>query len=123
VLHRPLVGKIKTCSLKLSKTNKWYIIFSVEVAPEDFFEIPISQNKNAVGLDIGIKTFASLSDGTQIANPRFLLNSEKKLKRAQRRLSRKKKGSYNRKKQIRKLAKLHERVTNQRKDFHFQTAH
>ena len=122
-LHRPLVGKIKTCSLKLSKTNKWYVIFSVEVAPEDFFETPTSKNKNAVGLDIGIKTFASLSDGTQIENPRFLLHSEKKLKRAQRRLSRKKKGSCNRKKQIRKLATLHERVANRRKDFHFQTAH
>ena len=123
VLHRPLVGKIKTCSLKLSKTNKWYVIFSVEVALEDFFKTPTSQNKNAVGLDIGIKTFASLSDGTQIENPRFLLNSEKKLKRAQRRLSRNKKGSNNRKKQIRKLAKLHERVANQRRNFHFQTAH
>jgi len=123
VFHRPLVGKIKTCSLKLSKINKWYVIFSVEVAPEDFFETPASQNKNAVGLDIGINTFASLSDGTLIENQRFLLHSEKKLKRAQRRLSRKKKGSCNRKKQIRKLAKLHERVANQRKDFHFQTAH
>ena len=123
IYHRPLVGKIKTCSLKLSKTNKWYVIFSVEVAPEDFFETPTSQNKNAVGLDIGIKTFASLSDGTQIENPKFLVKSFKKIKRAQRKLSHKKNGSCNRKKQIIKLAKLHEQVANQRKDFHFQTAH
>ena len=123
VLHRPIVGKIKTCTLKVSKTKQWYVIFSVEVAPEDFFETPTSQNKDAVGLDIGIKTFVSLSDSTQVENPRFLLHSEKKLKRAQRRLSRKKKGSNNRKKQICKLAKLHERVANQRKEFHFQTAH
>ena len=123
VYHRPIIGKIKTCTIKLSKTNKWYVIFSVEVKPEDFFEISTSQNNNAVGLDVGIKTFASLSDGIQIENPRFLVHSEKKIKRAQRRLSHKKKGSSNRKKQIRKLAKLHEHITNQRKDFHFQTAH
>jgi len=122
-LHRPIVGKIKTCTLKVSKTKQWYVIFSVEVAPDNFFETPASKNKDAVGLDIGIKTFASLSDGTQIENPRFLYKSLKKLKRAQRRLSRKKKGSQNRKKQIHKVAKLHERVANQRKDFHFQTAH
>ena len=123
VLHRPIVGKIKTCTLKLSKTKQWYVIFSIEVAPEDFFETPTSQNKDAVGLDIGIKTFASLSDGIQIENPRFLYKSLKKLNRAQRRLSRKKKGSQNRKKQIHRVAKLHEHVANQRRNFHFQTAH
>ncbi|MDD3160286.1 MAG: transposase [Candidatus ainarchaeum sp.] len=123
VYHRPIIGKIKTCALKLSKTNKWYAIFSVEVEPDNFFELPNNKNTNAVGLDIGIKTFASLSDGTQIDNPKFLVNSFKKIKRAQRKLSHKKKGSHNRKKQIIKLAKLHERVTNQRKNFHFQIAH
>ena len=91
ILHRPLVGKIKTCTLKLSKSNNWYIIFSVEQTEQDFFEIPTSINKNAVGLDIGIKTFASLSDGVQIENPRFLINSENRLKKAQRKLSCKKK--------------------------------
>jgi putative transposase len=123
IYHRPVQGKIKTCTLKLSSTNEWYVIFTVEVDPEDFFEVPTSPNKNAVGLDIGIKTFASLSDGIQIENPRFLIHSEKKLKRAQRRLSRKKKGSHNRWKQRQKVAKIHERVVNQRKDFHFQVAH
>ena len=123
VYHRAIIGKIKTCTLKLSKTNKWFVIFSVEVEPDNFFETPNNKNTNAVGLDIGIKTFVSLSDGTQIENPKFLVKSFKKIKRAQRKLSRKKKGSHNRKKQIIKLAKLHERVANQRKDFHFQTAH
>lgn len=123
IYHRPIIGKIKTCTLKLSKTNKWYVIFSIEVEPNNFFEGPNNKNTNAVGLDIGIKTFASLSDGTQIENPKFLVKSFKKIKRAQRKLSHKKKGSHNRKKQIIRLAKLHERVANQRKDFHFQTAH
>ena len=123
ILHRQIPGKIKTCTLKLSKANYWYAVFSVEVKSSDFFEIPTSQNNLAIGIDIGIKTFLSLSDGTQINNPRFLTNSERKLKRAQRRLSRKKKGSKNRKKQISKLAKLHEHISNQRKDFHFKTAH
>lgn len=123
IYHRPIIGKIKTCTLKLSKTNKWFIIFSVEVEPDNFFEAPNNKNTNAVGLDIGIKTFVSLSDGTQIENPKFLVKSFKKIKRAQRKLSRKKKGSHNRKKQIIKLAKLYEQVANQRKNFHFQTAH
>ena len=123
VYHRPIIGKIKTCTLKLSKTNKWFIIFSVEVEPDNFFELPNNKNINAVGLDIGIKTFASLSDGTQIENPKFLVKSFNKIKRAQRKLSHKKLGSHNKKKQIIKLAKLHEQVANQRKNFHFQTAH
>lgn len=123
ILHRPIIGKIKTCTLKCSKTNEWYAIFAVEVQPNDFFETPTCTNNDAVGLDIGIKTFASLSDGTQIANPHFLKHSLKKLKMAQRRLSKKKKGSKNRNKQRIKVAKLHEHIANQRRDFHFKTAH
>lgn len=123
VYSQPIVGKIKTCTIKLSKTNEWYACFAIEVTPENFFEIPKYPNNNVVGLDIGLKTFATLSDGTQVENPKYLLKSEKKLKRAQRRLSRKKKGSSNRRKQCVKIAKLHEHIANQRRDFCFKTAH
>jgi len=123
ILHRPIPGKIKTCTIKRTRTGKWFAVFTIELTPSEFYETPTSQNNNAVGLDIGIATFASLSDGTQIANPRFLLKTQTRLKREQRRLSRKKKGSRNYRKQCRKLAQLHETVRNKRLDFHFQTAH
>ena len=77
---------------------------------------PIDENK-AVGIDLGIKTFATLSDGQEIQNPRNLKNAIKKLKRLQRKLSKKKKGSNNREKARKKLAIQYEKVTNRRNDF------
>lgn len=123
ILHRPIPGKIKTCTIKRSSTGKWFAIFAIELTPEQFHETPTTRNNNAVGVDVGIATFASLSDGTQIANPRFLLKTQTQLKREQRRLSRKKKGSRNFRKQCRKVAKLYETARNKRLNFHFQTAH
>src|SRR5690606_36950457 len=70
-----------------------------------------------LGIDLGIKDFATFSDGTVINNPKHLKKRQKALKRAQRKLSRKKKGSKNRDKQRKKVAKLHEKVSNSRKDF------
>jgi putative transposase len=75
---------------------------------------PVQQS---IGIDMGLDSFATLSDGTKIGNPRFLRNSERKLKRIQQRLSRKMKGSRNRRKAGRRVAHLHERITAQRKDF------
>ena len=72
---------------------------------------------NAVGIDLGIKDSAILSDGTKIENPKFLRTKEQRLKVLQKRLSRKQKGSNNRNKQRIKVAKLHEKITNERKDF------
>ena len=77
---------------------------------------PIDENK-AVGIDLGIKTFATLSDGQEIQNPRNLKNAIKKLKRLQRKLSKKAKGSNNREKARKKLAIQYEKVTNRRNDF------
>jgi putative transposase len=71
----------------------------------------------AIGLDVGLSSFYTDSNGDQIDNPRFLRKSEKKLKKLQRRLSKKKKGSSNRKKARQKLAKAHLKVSRQRKDF------
>jgi len=120
---REVLGTMKSCTVKRTKSGKWYVCIQCELADHEYFEEPEYSNNNAVGLDIGIKSFASLSDGTVISNPRHLLNSEKKLKREQRRLSRKRKGSRNRIKQIKKLARIHEKVANQRSDFHYQTSH
>jgi putative transposase len=73
--------------------------------------------KNSVGVDLGIKDFATLSDGTKIENPKFLKKNLKKLKKEQRRLSKKQKGSNNRNKQRIKVARLHNKISNMRNDF------
>jgi putative transposase len=88
---------------------------------------PISESK-AVGIDLGVKTFAVLSDGTEIPNHKFLRKSIDRLKRAQRLYSKKTKGSNNRWKSRVRLARMHEHVANQRMDFinkavHFLVTH
>src|SRR5215831_15675658 len=70
-----------------------------------------------VGIDVGLKSFYTDSEGQTVANPRYLRKAEKKLKRLHRRVSRKKKGSKNRKKAIKRLAKGYLKVSRQRKDF------
>ena len=82
---------------------------------------PIDE-KQAVGVDLGIKTFATLSDGVEIENPKNLRKSMRKLKRFQKSLSRKQKESNNRKKSVRLLAIQHEKVTNRRLDFLHKTS-
>ncbi|MGW1198463.1 RNA-guided endonuclease InsQ/TnpB family protein [Streptomyces sp. NPDC002536] len=74
----------------------------------------------AIGIDLGLTHFATLSDGTKIDSPRFLRRAEKKLKKAQRKLSRKQKGTKNRAKARLKLARAHARVVDARKEFHHQ---
>jgi putative transposase len=105
-------GTIKTCTI-VRKINKYYACFSVEIEKD----IKPRKVEKVVGIDVGIKSFAVLSDGTQISNPIYLKQSEKKLAKEQRRLSRKKKGSSNRKKQRIIVAKVYEHIVNQRTDF------
>jgi len=78
---------------------------------------------NKIGIDVGLLTFAALSDGTKIDNPKYFCKSEKKLARLQRRLSRKKKGSNNRGRAKAKVTRLHDKITNQRKDFLHKTSY
>ena len=75
----------------------------------------------AIGIDVGLNHFYTDSDGETVANPRHLRKSEKALKRLQKRVSRKKKGSGNRKKAINKLGRKHLKVSRQRKDFAIKT--
>lgn len=120
VLHRKFEGQIKTVTISKTPTGKYFASILVEVNEEIPNKNPISENK-AVGIDLGIKTFATLSDGTSIENPKHLRKSLKKLKRLQRAVSRKKKGSNNRAKAVKKLAIVHEKVSNQRNDFLHKT--
>lgn len=113
---REFVGKIKTSTVSKTPTGKYFISILVEtdeIIPE---KKPIDENQ-AIAIDLGIKSFATFSDGKVIDNPRHLKNSLKRLKRAQKKHSKKKKGSNNREKSRIKLAILHEKIVNQRKDF------
>ena len=115
-LHRTFDGEIKTSTISRTPTGKYFISILVKLQDDMPAKIPIDENK-AVGIDLGIKTFATLSDGQEIQNPRNLKNAMKKLKRLQRKLSRKAKGSSNREKARKKLAIQHEKVANRRNDF------
>jgi putative transposase len=80
----------------------------------------VASTRAEVGIDLGLTHFATLSTGEKVANPRWLRQRQKALRRAQRSLSRRQKGSTNREKQRRKVAKLHARVADARRDFYHQ---
>jgi len=110
-LHRPIEGKIKTCTI-VCKNDKYYACFSCEIEAK-----PLPKTNKVIGIDLGLKEFAITSDGDKYENQKYLYKSEKRLVQLQRSLSRKKKGSNNRKKAKLRVAKLHEKIANQRKDF------
>ena len=120
--HRFFDGKIKTSTISRTSTDKYYISIMVELDENKPNKKPIDENK-AVGIDLGIKTFATLSNGEEIPNPKNLKNALAKLKRLQRRLSKKAKGSNNREKARKILACQYERVTNRRNDFLEKVTH
>jgi putative transposase len=115
VYHRPLKGKVKTCTIRRSSTGKWYVFFSCEVEPERLPECP-----EPVGIDVGLKTFATLSTGEEIANPRFFRKEEKALAKVQRKHSQLAKGSPERRKHRKVVARVHERIKFRRDNFTHQ---
>ena len=118
VLHRVPKGKIKTFTIKRTALG-WFALFSCENVLVE--RIDVAQDSH-IGIDVGIESFAVLSNGTKIENPKFLIKSEEKLARLQRRMSKKKKGSANRRKARFKVARLHQRIFNQRQDFLHKTS-
>ncbi|HEX5082459.1 MAG TPA: transposase [Blastocatellia bacterium] len=116
-LSRPIEGTIKTCTIK-READGWYVIFAVEENQCRFFP----KTGNAVGIDVGIENFATLSTGEVVENPEFLRESEGELKTAQRKVCRRKKGSRRRRKAANLLAKKHQKIARQREDFHHKTA-
>jgi len=113
VLHRELDGKTKQVHIKRERSGKWFACFSAEVegAPK------IERATKLIGIDLGIEHYIAGTDGKFVKHPHNIIKSEWKLKREQRRLSRKQKDSKNRAKQRIRLARAHERVRNQRFDF------
>ena len=116
-LHRPIEGEIKTCTIK-KRADGWYVLFSTEGAPawRSLNEHP------SVGIDVGILNFATLSSGDRIPNPRYLEAQRRELRIAQRKVSRRVKGSRRRRKAADHLARVHLRILRQRRDFHFKAA-
>jgi putative transposase len=110
--HRPIEGKIKTLSITRTATGKWFACFAVECEPE-----PLPLVLSMTGVDMGLKSFAVLSNGEPIHNPRFFRVEEKRLAKAQRRLSAAKKGSPERAKRRKVVAHVHERIANKRRNF------
>jgi putative transposase len=112
VQHREFDGEIKSCTITKTPANNYYISILVE---EEIKQLPKTDTK--IGIDLGIKEFAITSNGDIYENPKWLRKSEKQLTKLQKDLSRKQKGSRNRNKARLKVAKLHERITNQRQDY------
>ena len=113
-LHRPLKGEIKTVCIR-KQAGFWYACFSVDCEAE-----LLPPSAEAVGIDVGLNDFAFLSTEEAIANPRFYRKDEKDMKRVQRRVSRASKGSLERRKARKALAKVHRRIANRRQDFAHQ---
>ena len=127
-MHRPVTGDIKTISIKRDSVGDWFITVTAGRYRNSGIETQEERNKeqphanspgfmNPIGIDLGLKALITTSDGIQIDPPRFLGKSEKKLKRAQRNLSTKKKGSGKRRKARTKVAKIHRKTERQRDDF------
>lgn len=115
VRHRRIEGEMKNCTVSKTKTGKFFVAIQCEVehtTPE--------QKPDSVGIDLGLSTFATLSTGEKVAPPKHLRKAERRLQIRQRRLSRKVKGSNSRAKARRTVAVSHEKVANQRCDFHHQ---
>ena len=113
---REFEGNIKTVTVSKIPSGKYF----VSILVDNSIPLPIKatiKEKTSIGIDVGIKTFATLSNGEQIDNPKYLENEQKRLACLQRRLSRKTKGSNRRTKAKLSVAKLHYKITNQRKDF------
>jgi putative transposase len=116
ILHRPLEGTPKTATITRSSTGKWYVCFSCECTQP----LPFPDTGQRVGIDVGLKTFATLSTGAEIANPRFFRAEEKALAKAQSHLSKEEKGTPRRAKRRNVVARVHERTAWRRGDFAHQ---
>lgn len=116
--HREIAGTIKTLTIKRMPSGKWFAIFTSEIGEK---QVP-QKDILPVGIDLGIEHFAYLSDGTIVENPRHLKKAEEKLRKTQHRLSKKNRGSKNRKKAKFKVAIAYEKLSNRRRDFLHKTS-
>lgn len=111
-LHRPIEGKIKTATIKREGSH-WFVVLVCDVAVNTLPAV-----SGECGIDVGLASFVALSDGRTVAAPQFFRKAQAKLRRAQRHLSRCKRGSERRGKAVARVARHHVAVRNQRSDFH-----
>lgn len=111
-LHRPLEGRTKQLQIK-REAGRWYACLSVECASK-----PLNSISTEIGVDVGLATFATLSDGREIVNPRFYRKGQQKIRVAARKVARRKKRSNRRRKAVRLLQRANIKIKNQRADFH-----
>jgi len=119
VWSRPLPEGCKPSSVTITKDKAGRYFVSILVEEEI---APLAPTQKAIGIDLGLKSFLITSDGETISNPKYYARDEKKLAEAQRRLAKKKKGSKNRAKACVKVAKLHARIADTRRDFQQQVS-
>ncbi len=120
-MHRPLAGTPKTCYLVKRANGQWYALIVCELEAQSDLSHP-DDDRGAIGLDVGLKVFLADSNGGTVENPRFFRTSQATLRRKQRRLCARKKGSHRRRKMARSTAQTHLKIERQRRDFHFKTA-
>jgi putative transposase len=118
-LHRPIEGKIRTLSLKRESSGKWFAVLCVELPDVEFKP----NGKPGAGIDVGLKSFATLSDGLKIKNPRSFERAQEWLAAAQKQLSKKAKGGKNRWKAKRRVARIHGKTADRRNDFLHKLSH
>lgn len=111
-IYRKIEGKILSITIKKNPSGKYFACIAVEKIIKK-----LNRSNNTIGIDLGLKNFLVDSNGNKISNPKFLKKFEKKLIYEQRQLSKKAKDSSNRNKQRIKVAKIHEKISNSRKDF------
>jgi putative transposase len=114
---RPLEGTPKTVTVR-READGWYVTFSCADVPIQ----PLPLTGQETGIDLGLESFATLADASQVPNPRIFRVAEMNLRRAQRRVSRRVKASHRHRKAVKLLSKAHQKVRRARQDFHHKTA-
>ncbi len=120
-LHRSIEGTPKTVHLVLRADGHWYALVVCEREPQSE-HVPPACSHPDIGIDVGLTSFLTDSEGNTVANPRFYRTSQKTLRRKQRQLWRRKKGSKRRRKAARNTAQTHLKIARQRRDFHYKVA-
>ncbi|NUT41438.1 MAG: transposase [Thermoactinospora sp.] len=109
--HRPVTGRVKTISVK-REGSRWYVVLSCDEVPAQ----PLPSTGRAAGIDLGVASLVTTSDGQHLANPRHLAAGAKRLAAAQQALARKKRGSRRRREAVARVAALHRTIRRQRLD-------
>ncbi len=112
-LHREIIGKIKTITIRKNNSNKWFVSFSCDEVPQ----IILQKTNQSIGIDVGCESFTTDSTGLKIENPRWFKQSQEKLAKAQKEFARKQRQSKRREKKRLQISKFHEHIANQRRDF------